>query len=231
MTAASFNQRVGAAVVPLANAEKAIAMRAYMRDQFDYLGVPTPQRRAAVLPILRELKGVDAARLIELAEGLWTLPQREYQYVAVDLLARHWKALTLEQLPALLSLAQRKSWWDSVDGLAGVVGDVVRAHRLHDPACQIHMDRALRHENLWVRRIAMLHQLGWRNETDVPRLFRHALELAPETDFFIRKAIGWALRDYAWHDPQAIRQFLDDMRDVLSPLSVREAGKNLPRLG
>jgi 3-methyladenine DNA glycosylase AlkD len=228
--AASFNQRVGEALVPLANAEKAVAMRAYMRDQFDYLGVPTPQRRAAVLPALRELKGTDAARLIELAEGLWILPQREYQYVAVDLLARHWKAFTLEHLPALLSLAQRKSWWDSVDGLAGVVGDVVRADRKRDPVCQIHMDHALRHENLWVRRIAMLHQLGWRGETDVPRLFRHARELAPETDFFIRKAIGWALRDYAWHDPQAIRQFLDDMRDVLSPLSVREAAKNLARL-
>ncbi|TKC86230.1 DNA alkylation repair protein [Trinickia terrae] len=230
MSTASFNERVGAALMVLASPEKAVAMRAYMRDQFDYFGVPTPQRRAVLMPIFRELKGADASRLIELAEGLWALPQRECQYAAVDLLARYRKVLALEHLPALFALAQRKSWWDSVDGLAGIAGDVVRAERKRDPACQIHMDHALRHENMWVRRIAMLHQLGWRGETDVPRLFRHARELAPETDFFIRKAIGWALRDYAWHDPHAIRGFLDDARDVLSPLSLREAGKNLSRL-
>jgi 3-methyladenine DNA glycosylase AlkD len=212
-----------------ANREKAVAMRAYMRDQFDFLGVPTPQRRAAVLPVLRVLKGASAEELIALAESLWALPQREYQYVAVDVLARYWKTLELAHLPALLSFAQRKSWWDSVDGLAGVAGDVIRAARQHDPGCQIHMDRALRHENLWVRRIAMLHQLGWRAQTDVSRLFHHARALAPEQDFFIRKAIGWALRDYAWHDPEAIRRFLDETQGELSPLSAREAGKNLSR--
>jgi 3-methyladenine DNA glycosylase AlkD len=89
------------------------------------------------------------------------------------------------------------------------------------------MDVALRHPNMWVRRVAMLHQLGWRAETDTSRLFFYASELAAEPDFFIRKAIGWALRDYARHDPQAVRSFLQDARDRFSPLSIREAAKHL----
>jgi 3-methyladenine DNA glycosylase AlkD len=90
------------------------------------------------------------------------------------------------------------------------------------------MDAALKHEDKWVRRIAMLHQLGWRGETDTTRLFEYALALAPETDFFIRKAIGWALRDYARHDPQVVSKFLALNRNSLSALTVREAAKHLP---
>ena len=152
------------------------------------------------------------------------MPEREYQYVAIDLLAKYEKKLSTEHLPALLALVQQKSWWDSVDGLAGVVGDVVR----REPELgQAQMDEALHHPNLWVRRVAMLHQLGWRAQVDAQRLFAYALHLAPEKDFFIRKAIGWALRDYARHDPQAVRGFLDAQGEKLSLLSVREAAKHL----
>ena len=76
--------------------------------------------------------------------------------MALDLLAMHWKALNTEDIPALLELVQEKSWWDTVDALAGIIGDVLR-HR-HD-----YMDDALRHHNFWMRRIALLHQLGWRD--------------------------------------------------------------------
>ncbi|MBY0446315.1 MAG: DNA alkylation repair protein, partial [Burkholderiales bacterium] len=81
--------------------------------------------------------------------------------------------------------------------------------------------------DFWIRRIAMLHQLGWKSETDLTRFPNYAKQLAPETEFFIRKSIGWALREYAWHDPAAIRVFLAEMGDQLSPLSRREAGKHL----
>lgn len=85
------------------------------------------------------------------------------------------------------------------------------------------VEAALIHPDLWVRRIAMLHQLGWKSETDAARLFRYAKTLAPESDLFIRKAVGWALRDYSGHQPQAVREFVDRMADRLSPLSRREA--------
>ena len=89
------------------------------------------------------------------------------------------------------------------------------------------MDAALRHDCLWVRRIAMIHQLGWRLETDKDRLFGYAETLAPERDFFIRKAIGWALRDYARWNPQAVREFVATMGSRLSPLSAREATRRI----
>ena len=90
------------------------------------------------------------------------------------------------------------------------------------------MDAALRHDCLWVQRIAMIHQLGWRLETDTTRLFGYAETLAPESDFFIRKAIGWALRDYARWNPQAVRDFVAAMGGRLSPLSAREATRRIP---
>ena len=89
------------------------------------------------------------------------------------------------------------------------------------------MDDCLVHPSLWVRRIATLHQLGWKAQTDQERLFRYALALAPETDFFIRKAIGWALRDHARTQPEAVRQFLALHAEKFSGLTRREAGKHL----
>jgi 3-methyladenine DNA glycosylase AlkD len=92
------------------------------------------------------------------------------------------------------------------------------------------MDRAIRDRNFWIRRIAMLHQLGWRGDTDTERLFRYAEQLAPAKEFFLRKAIGWALRDYAWHDWRAVGRFLKSTPAPLSGLTVREAGKNFAAL-
>lgn len=225
MATKPFARCVQDALMPLADAERAAAMRAYMRDQFEFLGVPTPARRAATAALIRSK--ASAPDLMQHARALWQLPQREYQYVAVDLLARQWKALSVNDIDGLLQLAQHKSWWDSVDGLAGVVGDVIKAARSADPKSQHLMDAALVHDNLWVRRIAMLHQLGWRGETDEQRLFGYAIKLSQESDFFIRKAIGWALRDYARHAPEAVRGFLSEAGHRLSALTVREAGKHL----
>lgn len=225
MKTADFVAAVGHELTPLRDPARAQAMSAYMRDQFAFLGVPTPARRQATATLIRTR--MPATALLANARALWQQPEREYQYVAVDLLARQWQALTLADVPALLKLAQQRSWWDSVDGLASVVGDVVRAACSEDRHAQAVMDEALRHPNLWVRRIAMLHQLGWRAATDESRLFNYAITLAREPDFFIRKAIGWALRDYARHAPDQVRAFLVAQQDHLSALTLREAGKHL----
>jgi 3-methyladenine DNA glycosylase AlkD len=201
-----------------------------MRHQFEFIGVPTPQRRQAVLPVFKRLQVENTDHLLACAHVLWTLPAREFQYVATDLLARKWKALGINDIAHLLTIAQQASWWDSVDPLAGVVGDVLKAARVETPQAQAVMDAALQHESLWVRRIAMIHQLGWREHTDEDRLFGYARALAAESDFFIRKAIGWALRDYAWHAPDAVIGFLSASRDLISPLSLREASKHLPSI-
>jgi 3-methyladenine DNA glycosylase AlkD len=221
---AAFHTQIEAALRPLADAAQAVPMRAYMLDQFAFLGIRATPRRQA----LRGLPRVNtwtAHDLLALAEALWALPEREFQYVAVDLLAKHHRQLGLESLPRLLQLVQCQSWWDTVDGLAGVVGDILL--RAHTADAQRAMDACLRHANLWVRRVAMLHQLGWKAQTDEARLFRYALALAPETDFFIRKATGWALRDHARTRPEAVRAFLSQHAQRLSGLTRREAGKHL----
>lgn len=215
------------ALQPLADAGRALAMRAYLRDQFHFMGIAAPGRRQASMPIIGQLKTLNAAQLIAVAEQLWCLDAREYQYVAIDLLAQHVSQLDNEHVPALLALVQRKSWWDSVDGLAGVIGAVLQARLSAKREGQRLMDAALVHANFWVRRIALLHQLGWRDATDTERLLRYALTLAHEKEFFIRKAIGWALRDYARQEPERIRQFLLAHQAQLSGLSFREAGKHI----
>ncbi|MDE2440825.1 MAG: DNA alkylation repair protein [Betaproteobacteria bacterium] len=218
-------EQVRRRLLVLANPQRAPAMRAYMRGQFAFFGIPTPTRRQAVATLIRQRQ--TAGELLANACALWAMSERECQYVAVDLLARQHRALGMGDIPAILDLVQIKPWWDSVDGLAGVVGDVVRSACIADVSAQQAMDAALCHDNLWVRRIAMLHQLGWRGDTDCERLFGYALALASEADFFIRKAIGWALRDFARHAPQAVVDFLNGAGRELSPLSRREAGKHL----
>jgi 3-methyladenine DNA glycosylase AlkD len=225
--AAKFQRDVRAVLKPLKDAERAAGAQAYMRGQFEYLGIGTPERRAAVAPLIRGFKPATAEELRETAVGLWAMREREYQYVAADLLMKYHAALTLDDLQWLLDLAQQKSWWDTVDCIVKVVGKIVRRSGAKGVRA---MDRAIRHSDLWVRRIAMLHQLGWRSECDSERLFRYAELLAAEKEFFIRKAIGWALRDYAWHDWRAVEKFLATSEEKFSGLTVREASKNFKAL-
>jgi 3-methyladenine DNA glycosylase AlkD len=210
------------AFAPLADEARAAAMAAYMKGQFRYLGIPTPARRAATRPLLRAFAG-DAVRVAEL---LWGLEPREYQYVACDLLRI--PRLGPEALAAIEGLVQQKSWWDTVDSLAPAVGEIVLREKKRgnlDPAAR--MDELIAHENLWLRRVAILHQLAWKRETDQERLFAYCLRCAGEKEFFIRKAIGWALRQQARVAPEAVRSFVDLHRARLSPLTAREATKHL----
>lgn len=217
---ARLKRQIQAVLAPLADPEWARRMKKYMRGQFEFLGVPTPVRRAAVLPTLREFKPADSSALLDAARSLWRMRARDYQFAALDLLDRHQRVFTTKDLPALLKLVQEKSWWDTVDCLAGIMGGIIRRDKQRGQAL---MDGCVKADNLWVRRVAMLHQLGWRGETDTARLFGYAGRLAPETDFFIRKAIGWALRDYAKHDRPAVERFVHGKETGLSGLSRREA--------
>ncbi len=211
--------QVRAALAPLADADKASGMRAYMKDRFPFLGVQTPQRRQATRALIREYDDDPLAA----AKALWAEPEREFQYVACDLLGHRAGSLPAGVLADLLALVSDKAWWDTVDALAHTVGDLVRRF----PPLVKRMDELIDDPDLWRRRIALLHQLGWKDATDEDRLFRYCLRRADETEFFIRKAIGWALRDYAWHAPVSVRRFLDHHGTKLSSLSLREAAKNL----
>lgn len=207
------------ALAPLADPVRAEGMAAYMKHQFRYLGIATPARRAACADLVRGFDGDPVAA----AKALWKLDEREYQYVAVDLLRRHSKRQDGSDLPALVTLVQSKSWWDCVDALVPTIGEIVHRER----ALVARMDELIDADDFWLRRVAILHQLAWKDDTDDKRLFRYCLHCANEKEFFIRKAIGWALRQYARTAPDKVRRFVDQHGGKLSGLSVREATKHL----
>nr|BFE62363.1 DNA alkylation repair protein [Dactylosporangium thailandense] len=203
---------------------QAAPMRAYMRDRFEFLGIPSVPRRELTLDVLRGRPRPDEPELLATARACWELPEREYQYFACDYLRKHAKVLTPAAVPVLRELITTKSWWDTVDTLASnVVGPLVLAR----PDCVSTMDAwTAAGTDLWLVRTAILHQLRYREETDRARLFDYCDRWSGERDFFIRKGIGWALRQYARTDPAGVRAFVGT-HPGLSPLSVREALKHL----
>jgi 3-methyladenine DNA glycosylase AlkD len=226
MTPKQFVHAVEHALMPLGDKTKAQGMKAYLLNQFEFLGLAAPVRRAAVKEI-GKVKWHSSAELLAAAELLWQKSEREYRYTAVDLLRQHSAQLSVNELPALQALLLQDAWWETVDGLSAVIAEVMHATVQQNPNAAATMDVWLKHPSHWVRRSAMLHQLGWCLDTDTTRLFGYATQLADEKEFFIRKAIGWALRDYARWNPQAVTDFLVEHRASLSGLTVREAAKHL----
>jgi 3-methyladenine DNA glycosylase AlkD len=207
-----------------ADQARAVAMRAYMRDQFDFLGIQSPQQRLLSREVLAGLGSPAEQDLRDIALGAWDLAEREFQYFACGVLRRHVRVCSAEFVGTAEHLVVTKPWWDTVDALASrVVGPLVRQH----PSLVATMDAWIADENLWRIRTALLHQLSAKEATDADRLFRYCVAQAGHRDFFVRKAIGWALREYARTDPAAVGGFVRAHERRLSPLSVREAMKNL----
>jgi 3-methyladenine DNA glycosylase AlkD len=208
-----------------ANPARAQPMAAYMRDRFAFLGVTTPERRLLTRgSIAAARRSADGDAAIAIAGLLWREPWRECHYAGVDVLVACANSLPELALAEVERLIVAHSWWDTVDALAKhVAGALVRNH----PGAVATMDRWATEPNLWLRRAAILHQLGFKQDTDADRLFRYCIANAADPDFFLRKGIGWALREYAWVEPVRVARFLRRHGDRLSPLSLREAGKHL----
>ena len=217
-------ERLTAVYGAAADPERAAAMRAYMKDVAPFLGLPSPERRALSRSVLQGTPRPDERDCTAVALRCWRLPEREYQYFAVDLLRRHVRRLSSGFLPVARHLVTTVPWWDTVDALAAhVVGGLVAA----DPALTADMDAWIEDDDLWVVRTALLHQLRYGERTDAGRLFAYCLRQSGHPDFFVRKAIGWCLREYAKTDPDAVRDFLAREGGRFAPLSVREALKNI----
>jgi 3-methyladenine DNA glycosylase AlkD len=196
-------------------------MSAYMRDQFAFAGISSPARRALARDALAALPPPTPAQLATTARGAWRRPEREYQYFACDYVDRYVRVCGPEFLGDLRWLVTHKSWWDTVDALAHSVGKLVLAY----PELGADMDVWIDDGNFWVARVALLHQIGYKDRTDTKRLFHACERRATDSEFFVRKAIGWALRSYARTDMRAVRAFVD-AHPELSPLSRREALKH-----
>ena len=210
---------------PYADPMKAVPMKAYMRNQFEFLGISSGEggelRREFLtvhgLPSLNELGTI--------LRELWGLPQREYQYTAIGILADCARLLPAEFIETLEYLLVHKSWWDTVDTLAG---GTVGMHFKRFPEVREKTLAAWRgSNNFWLRRTCILFQLSYKKDTDFDLLKEIIRENLGSKEFFINKAIGWALRTYSRVDAQGVRAFV--AVTPLHPLSAREALKWLDR--
>ena len=215
------------------NPADAASMKKYMREQFEFFGVKSPRRRELCREIfvhVRE-KDLENSKLRGLVSMLWDKPQRELQHGAMDFLESNKRKICCmeeefdENMAFFKSLLVTKSWWDTVDMLASkLVGYLVRTHPERGRAV---MEEWVEGENMWLRRTAILHQLGSKVDTDSDLLFQFCLARCHEEEFFIRKAIGWALREFARFHPTQVRRFLQKNKNSLSKLSYNEASKHL----
>jgi len=219
-----FLHALTAGFEPARDRAKAAAMSAYMRDQFKFFGIQKPDRERITRAAAAGFDDPTQTDLAAVALGAWARDEREYQYAAVWYLRRNIDGCGPGFLDIVRRLIINRSWWDTVDDLAAnVVGPLVSAH----PDLRATLDRWVDGDDLWLARTAILHQLKYGDETDPEVLFDYCLRRAGDPDFFARKAIGWALRQYARTDPDAVAAFVADHDPALSPLSKREALKHL----
>lgn len=203
-------------------------MAAYMRHQFPFLGVKSAGQRSAVQVALAEAgRAPVEAEVVAAVDALWGLPEREYRYAGCDLAGRFAPGASPRFVDHVAGWITTDAWWDTCDPLARrCVGQVAR----RIPALRTTMDRWLSGDDLWLTRAALIHMGGWKDAIDRDWLFAACLSRARHPDFFIRKAIGWILRDLAWVDPEAVVAFVEGPgAPVLSYLSKREALKNVSR--
>lgn len=207
-----------------ADPEKVPQMVAYMKDQFAFLGVTSPVRKAAQKPFMAVARRSEPDEVLDVADLCWEQDEREFQYVGSDLLRARAKTLHADDVSRLHALIVTKPWWDTIDALAAhPVGTLVSRF----PELGAVMDVWIDDDNIWVARTAILHQLRYKDDLNEARLFAYVQKRASDTEFFIRKALGWALRDYARVAPDAVRDFVTTHEAALSGLTKREALKHL----
>lgn len=201
------------------------AMQGYMKTDMPFFGVKSPQRRPIERDLIRAFPPDDGAAYRANVVGLWNLPHREEKYLALSYARAFTDFIVPDQLDLFERLAREGAWWDLVDEVAvHLIGRVVLDHREETRAV---LERWIADPDRWIRRTALICQLGHKTATDATMLFDFCSRCAHETDFFIRKAIGWALREYAKTAPDDVRTWVGLHEAQLSGLSRREALKHL----
>lgn len=221
----AFLAALGPALLAVALPEKAPGMAAYMKSSMPYRGVPAPIVRQTVRALAREHSFAGVAELHATATRLWvSATYREERYAAIMLTDSRLARAELGLLPFYALVLETGQWWDYCDAVAPRIGELLARHREA-------MDPLLREwsvaDDFWFRRVAIIAQLPAKDATDTALLHDVIVANLAEKEFFIRKAIGWALRQYAKTDPQWVRKFVANYRSQLSPLSLREALKHL----
>lgn len=198
----------------------AVSMERYMQDKFRFLGVRGATRTEIYkkyFPDARKTKTIDWY----FVESCWNKEEREFQYVVVYYLKAMQKFLKREDISKLKYLIVTKSWWDTVDLLAKVIGNLVIRIEGYDKI----MLEWSKDSNIWLRRVAILYQLSLKDKVDEIILDKILANNLGDNEFFINKAVGWALRDYSKFNPEWVREFIKKNKDNMANLSIREASK------
>lgn len=219
-------ERVRRDLAAHADPVRAVPMQAYMKTEQPFHGVSAPLRKTLLRAALKD-HPIGSPADYELAiRGLWAGTRREEMYQALEIAERYPRFNTSERMPLWADLLSTATNWDLVDNIAGSpVSNLVKADRTNE-AWLIGWRT---HENMWFRRSSLLGHLKHRTATNKPLLAESIDLLAAEREFFIRKAIGWVLRDLSYADPAWVEEFVAGRGDRLSGLSRREALKAIER--
>ncbi|MGX2960901.1 DNA alkylation repair protein [Peribacillus sp. JNUCC 23] len=206
-----------------AETEYAMWSKKYMRNQFDFLGIRTPIRRKLTKQFLQEYGLPSKENLETVILTLWEKPEREYQKAALDILEKTKKDLTPADMPWLVSLLKSKSWWDTIDVLSPHIFGYMFLQ--YPELVSSYPDQWIDDDYIWLQRSAILYQLYYKENMNEKRLHNYILRQAHSNEFFVQKAIGWVLREYAKTNASSVQLFV--AQNQLKPLSKREALKHL----
>ena len=204
------------------NEEQAQKMSKYMLNKFEYIGIKTPKRRKIFKNFFKEYKNEEKIDW-EFVNKCWENKHREFQYVAADYLKNMKDKLTIDDIPKFKQLILKKSWWDTIDNLDMTIGALaLKDSNVNKILLEWSLD-----ENIWLRRIAIDHQLLRKEKTNTELLEKILKNNLGQAEFFINKAIGWALRDYSKTNPEWVKNFIEENKENMAKLSIKEASKYL----
>lgn len=202
------------------NVENAEPMKKYMKDHLPFLGIKSPLRKELEKQFFKETEILKKPFDQDFVKGLWDKDEREYHYTAITYIGKFIKKLPKHVVSFLEELITTKSWWDSVDSIAPLVGELARKY---PEIIEETINGWSVHDNVWLRRTAILFQLKYKYETNEDLLYDYIVKNADSKEFFIQKAIGWALREYSKTNSESVKTFIEGTK--LAPLSVREGSK------
>jgi 3-methyladenine DNA glycosylase AlkD len=204
-----------------ANAKLSIQMKKYMKGQYEYFGITSPRRRELYRNHWQKYGLIPIDEIEEIVKWCWAAPQREYQYFAIETLSKISKKAGRERIQIYEFVITNKSWWDTVDYIAAnLVGEYFK---IYPEEIAGKTAKWMESGNIWLQRTCLLSQLKYKAATNTGLLEKFIKPLTSSNDFFIRKAIGWILREYSKTNPEYVKRFVKEHR--LSGLSEREALK------
>lgn len=202
--------------------ENAVKQEAYLKDQFMFLGLPKPKRAKLEKEFVKATKSLNNEQIIDICFELTSLGFREYMYTAQSVLHTNYKKLNYNDIERLVQLTLIDSWWENTDGFQSVLKKWFRENPQY---IRQFVESYYKHPNMWLRRLAIIAQLGLKEQTDFVIMKRALRYNFNYDEFFIQKAIGWALRDYSKSNSVAVAEFIGKYQAKMSNLAIREGSK------